>query len=477
MAIATRRARWSGILALSLAAYTVAAALYPGLRLSIDGPAAELLVGLGGAFLLAAVFGTAVTAYVLLEIPSAIGIAAAFLVLTITSAPRAVVLAAPAAAASLGLEPALADSSQAVALGVASACIAVGVLTVRPEAIPRMAAVTAIVAPTAIVVVGIVVAVAVHTIGQSTIVNLAATTAAATPVAIVVLVASVLGACAVTARAALRQRNTAGIVLACAILIAALALVQFAVFADPTVSRVTSRDLLVAAFAIVAGVGLAIAVRDSLGDDAEHPERALGIARAVRAERSRVAREMHDGLAQEVWLATLRMEEVTHAHSVQEASNAAASAGVALHRALADTRERIMELRAPNGDLDAMLREAAASFERHHGVATEVDLGAPGAELGTSGTEVARIVGEAFINIRKHAHATRVRVQTRPHGSGVRVQIADNGVGLQSRGSGVGLDSMRERAGLVGAAVHWESGPAAGTTVVIDLPGDMAATG
>ena len=93
----------------------------------------------------------------------------------------------------------------------------------------------------------------------------------------------------------------------------------------------------------------------------------------------------------------------------------------------------------------------------------------------SAATEVAayRIVEESVANVVKHAQATRVDVSMRLVGQSLEICVVDNGVGIRtpSGGSGMGLQSIRERATELGGTVVIESGPGgSGTGVRVALP-------
>ncbi|MEV7907898.1 sensor histidine kinase, partial [Streptomyces anulatus] len=82
-----------------------------------------------------------------------------------------------------------------------------------------------------------------------------------------------------------------------------------------------------------------------------------------------------------------------------------------------------------------------------------------------------RIAQEALTNVRRHARATRVRVELRREPEALRLLIADDGVGLSpERRSGVGLASMRERTAELGGLCLINGEPGEGTTVEVVLP-------
>jgi signal transduction histidine kinase len=97
--------------------------------------------------------------------------------------------------------------------------------------------------------------------------------------------------------------------------------------------------------------------------------------------------------------------------------------------------------------------------------------GQPPAMTARAKAEVLRIVQEALANVRKHADATMVRVSVQS-AADVRVRISDNGRGFRPdlAPTGFGLDSMRQRAALIGATLSVSSRPRDGTTVELVVP-------
>ncbi|MEE8163333.1 MAG: ATP-binding protein, partial [Anaerolineae bacterium] len=90
--------------------------------------------------------------------------------------------------------------------------------------------------------------------------------------------------------------------------------------------------------------------------------------------------------------------------------------------------------------------------------------------------QLLRIIQEALANVRKHAHARRVKIRFELWDSVVQTTVEDSGRGFQPaearRGRHFGLDTMRERAESVGGTLLIESKPGAGTKVVVRLPQD-----
>lgn len=211
-------------------------------------------------------------------------------------------------------------------------------------------------------------------------------------------------------------------------------------------------------------------------------------ALAITEERERIAREMHDSLAQvlgyvntkaqatKVLLTTGQVEKAT-AHLDQMAS--------AARSAYADVREGILSLRTslqPERSLGATLREYLAVWEEQSGVQATLDHNRvpEGALSDLAEVQLLRIVQEALANVRKHSGATRVRVVMERKGADVETTIADNGRGFTPEERGVhgvpqfGMSTMRERAESLGGSFRITSTVGEGTTVHVSLPAERA---
>jgi signal transduction histidine kinase len=182
-------------------------------------------------------------------------------------------------------------------------------------------------------------------------------------------------------------------------------------------------------------------------------------ARAAARERRRIARDLHDGIAQELAFIRRRAERLDAEEIV-----------VAAERALADSRWAIEHLaRAPDEPLDRVLARHAAVIAARTGVAVTFANTGPCEPVAVEVSEaLARILGEAVTNAR-HGNASLVHVElsTDP----LRLRVIDDGAGFDVAASpaGFGLGGMRERAALVGAELSVRSGPGAGTEVAVEL--------
>jgi signal transduction histidine kinase len=207
---------------------------------------------------------------------------------------------------------------------------------------------------------------------------------------------------------------------------------------------------------------------------AAEAERALGRARAeaaVLAERQRIGREMHDGVAQALFLLRVRVDEAEErlaggdVDAVREQLAAVRTQVAAAH---AEVRAAIADLKRASTEEDTVeaLRRDVTPVAAALGVElamTVEDL----PKLDAQGRQhLAAIVAEALSNAARHGAATRVTVA----GSLGRLEIADNGRGLPAEGAargGFGLDIMSERAQLIGGTLRVEPGDGQGARVVL----------
>lgn len=193
-------------------------------------------------------------------------------------------------------------------------------------------------------------------------------------------------------------------------------------------------------------------------------------AEAIDEERRRIARNLHDGLAQE--LAYIRME--TSRMAAMEPGGRAARVANAAQRALEESRGAIAALRGDGPDpFSDELSELAGELTRREGARLSLQV-EPGIEVKSDGRDaLLRIMREAISNGVRHGRATEVALEL-TGGDGVRMAVRDNGAGFipggpRPRGS-FGLASMRERAQALGGDVSVQSKPGEGTLVEVTLP-------
>jgi signal transduction histidine kinase len=222
----------------------------------------------------------------------------------------------------------------------------------------------------------------------------------------------------------------------------------------------TTPGLAIMALALVAA--LVTAVRLSSAEAVDD---------AVRAERLRLAREVHDGPAQDLAWMVHRARALAAAPCDGPQLEDLASTG---EHAMTDLRRALHALQRPRGrSLGVALVEEAAGFVTA-GVVLEVDVLADTDVTPVQEHAVLCITREAVSNALRHADAERVSVRLERRGPRIEVRIADDGDGFdpaeaRRRRRGMGLASMAWRARTAGSELRLDSRPGDGTVVRVAL--------
>jgi signal transduction histidine kinase len=293
-----------------------------------------------------------------------------------------------------------------------------------------------------------------------------------------------LGAALLSYRTYRRNRRSLDAFLATGLTVAAFSQVQFAIHPGVYEGLVTLGDIERVAFYAILFVALAAESREEgralrRANEELVVLREADFARATADERARLAREIHDGMSQELWYAKLKQSRLTGLDLSDEARSLAVEVAGALESALAEARQAILALRpADNASFGEVLRRFVADFSDRFGIRTECacDEAADGLPLRAQ-AELLRIAQEAMANARKHADATVVRVEVGVTDHVARLKVSDNGSGFDpalARTSSYGLRSMRERAELIGGRLEVDTGPRDGTRITVELPLQVA---
>lgn len=203
-------------------------------------------------------------------------------------------------------------------------------------------------------------------------------------------------------------------------------------------------------------------------------------ARALSAqeeERKRIARELHDGIAQT--LAALRLQlRIARTAQEQERQEALDRVSTGMGEATDELRRIAQGLRPPALDmlgLSPAIESCARSIADATGMQIDTDIAAVDGLL-TPEAELAlyRIVQEALSNAARHSGADAARVDLDVVNGRVEAVVSDSGRGFavdeeMARG-GLGLFGMQERGAYVGGTVEIESRPGAGTRVRVTIP-------
>jgi len=201
--------------------------------------------------------------------------------------------------------------------------------------------------------------------------------------------------------------------------------------------------------------------------------------KAVLEERTRLAREIHDGLAQTLAFLKLeaaRLQTYVSKGELETVTRALQACHQTLSEAYLDARQAIDNLRqVPDKALGDWLQTTAADFSALTGMTVDVsnvcleDVFPPNVKA-----QLIRIVQEALNNVRKHAQSCTVMISAFERDGEAILEVRDNGRGFSPEetrpASQYGLRSMRERAESIYADFQIASAPGAGTTVRLQIP-------
>jgi signal transduction histidine kinase len=197
------------------------------------------------------------------------------------------------------------------------------------------------------------------------------------------------------------------------------------------------------------------------------------VAQAAAAERRRMARDMHDGLAQELaFISTFSQRLGRSGDDAVTVAHLQAAAERALH----DSRTVISVLvSADDAPIDGLIASTVDSFSSRFAVEVDLDLEQGVVVDAERRNAMLRILHEALVNAIRHGSAERIRVRLTGGEGGSSLTISDDGCGFDvpaavATASGLGLISMRERAELLGGGLSVASSSASGTVVEVGLP-------
>jgi signal transduction histidine kinase len=255
--------------------------------------------------------------------------------------------------------------------------------------------------------------------------------------------------------------------------------------------QVSTGDLLRLACSITLLYGLENAVRHGLSElRAAYIEladyREVEVEHAALEERARLAREIHDGLAQDLWLAKLRAGELARTRGLDpEVDRAVEEVAAAVDIAISDARQAVAALRSSehaDSGFCNLLRRAVDDYGDRYGLRVEFAFdGDHTAHIAPrTQAEILRIAQEAMANVARHADATIVGVRLSIVDGRITLRIVDNGRGFDAtlqHGDRFGLVTMRERAAIIGGRLRVASRAGAGTRIVLTAPFKRPAAG
>lgn len=202
-------------------------------------------------------------------------------------------------------------------------------------------------------------------------------------------------------------------------------------------------------------------------------------------ERARVARELHDGLGQQLTTLLVGLRGIQEAGTVEKAGARAREMREVAAQAHGEVRRLARGLRPlalEELGFASAVERLCADFQRTHGIEVALHCDAASVRRLAHDAEAAlyRIAQEALSNVARHAGASRIDVTVTQDGTSTRLVLRDDGRGLPNEGmdgvldraSGFGLGSIRERARMLGGEAAVYSSPGHGTTVDVLVPMD-----
>jgi signal transduction histidine kinase len=251
--------------------------------------------------------------------------------------------------------------------------------------------------------------------------------------------------------------------------------------------------------AVTLALGLFVAMMQAIHEQSEERGRLLRELEATRGElaeserragmleeRQRLAREIHDTLAQ-AFASIVTLYEAARAEvasrpevalrRLEEVGRTARASLAEARRVVSALRPEPLEQATLAGALDRLVRDFAAET----GIASRSAVEGEVRELQPEGeATLLRVAQEALANVRKHAEASRVALTLTYLDDATRLDVRDDGVGFDHeaprrtrngwQAGGFGLTSMRERLESQGGALTVESMPGGGTTIAATLP-------
>ncbi|WP_327003524.1 HAMP domain-containing sensor histidine kinase [Dactylosporangium sp. NBC_01737] len=213
-------------------------------------------------------------------------------------------------------------------------------------------------------------------------------------------------------------------------------------------------------------------------DAAVEVERSMAGAEARRAERTRITRELHDSISQDLFSASLLAGGLRRALPADsELRRQAEAMEASLGRTMREMRAMLLELRPvalEDAGLADALTELCRAYEARLGIAVTVHVDSVPLEPAVEHA-VLRMVQEALGNAARHGDPGAVDLRVTAADGTVTVTVHDDGRGFDpadaGRRHGMGLGLMRDRVRELGGTLDVASAPQQGTTVTVLLPG------
>ncbi|MCQ6559613.1 sensor histidine kinase [Paenibacillus mendelii] len=193
----------------------------------------------------------------------------------------------------------------------------------------------------------------------------------------------------------------------------------------------------------------------------EKVHKSLQQERAVKAglmEREQLARELHDGISQSLFLLSVKLDRLEQETAGGQAAETVTQLRSTVRHVYEDVRQSIASLRTEPAVADVQwiqaVKQMADDFARI-GLPVQVDWRLPDAMLtNKEKVELLAIIREAMFNVQKHARASRMKVRAAAEDGGFRCSVVDDGIGANLTELGAkgryGVRMMKDRASAMG---------------------------
>ncbi|MGH7919779.1 MAG: PAS domain S-box protein [Candidatus Dormibacteraceae bacterium] len=199
---------------------------------------------------------------------------------------------------------------------------------------------------------------------------------------------------------------------------------------------------------------------------------------AMIEDRERIARELHDGVIQDIFGAGIELQAT--ASMIHDTTVAGRMDAVVdrLDAVVRDLRNYVFGLRPgllQDLRLDRAIARLAQDLEARSGMDVSLDLDPKaGTALGVSTSEVLAALNELFSNLYRHSRAHHARIVLQEERASICIEVSDDGRGFEVEaargGGGMGLPNLRERLSRLGGTLELESTPGTGTRVRLHVP-------
>jgi PAS domain S-box-containing protein len=237
------------------------------------------------------------------------------------------------------------------------------------------------------------------------------------------------------------------------------------------------RWTIVKAMPIFGERGTVLMAVNILRDITENRRAKESLRRVTEAERSRIARDLHDGVLQDLsytaaalGMIMLQAGDANLKEQLQTVIDAVRRGAQGLREVVNDLRLEGEEGQPFTETIESLIRRNR-TMARKATISLHIDEGVPVAPLGETGMQVSRVIQEALTNARRHSGAKEISVILRTDVGDLVAEVSDDGRGFgPDTRPGVGMGSMRERAVLIDGELEIESEPERGTSVRLRVP-------